>query len=144
MKEFIIGSKAFFSAFPDFVPVDTDYLIMDDNPDFELTKSYMEGNIHYVYWEDLPKEKLIEAHLHFYEGRYIQKFLVPEFAEYIGLTIDDLRSLSILVDRLDQYHGYCRVVYNAYLENGSFTLTPEQLQQAYEVYKSERGEYYQK
>ena len=140
MTQFIIGSKAFFSEFPDFNAVDTDYLIMDDNPDFELTKSYMEGDdIHYVYWEDMPKERFIEVHRHFYEGRFIQKFLVPEFAEYLGLTIEDLKSLSFLLDRLDDKHTYCRVIYNAYVENNAFTLTPEQLQLAYAVYKQDRG-----
>ena len=143
MAEFIIGSKAFFTGFSDFKAIDTDYLILEDNPDYELTKSVMDENgNHYVYWENMPKERFIEIHTHFYEGRFMQKFLVPEFVEYLGFTIDDLKSLSFLLDRLDEQHSYCRTIYNYYIENNSFTLTQEQLTQAYEVYKMDRKELY--
>jgi hypothetical protein len=142
MKQFLIGSKAFFSGFEDFIPMDTDYLVIYDNPDFEVTKSYMDGDIHYVCWENYSKEKLIQVHHQVYDGKYIQKFLVPEFVEYLGFTIDDLKSLEFLLDRLDEQHGYCRTIYNYYIENNSFTLTQEQLNQAYEVYKMDRKELY--
>jgi hypothetical protein len=144
MKQFLIGSKAFFSGFSDFVPMDTDYLVIYDEPDFEVTKSYMDGNIHYVCWENYPKEKFIQMHHNIYNGKYIQKFLVPEFVEYLGFTIEDLKSLEFLLDRLDEQHNYCRTIYDAYIKNNSFTLTQEQLAQAYEVYKKDRKELYEK
>ena len=142
MRQFLIGSKAFFTGFEDFRPVDTDILIIDDNPDFVQTKSYMDGDMHYVYWAEMSKEQMMEEHKHIYNGRYIQKFLVPEFVEYLGFTIEDLKSLGFLLDRLDDKHTYCRTVYNYYIENNSFTRTQEQLTQAYEVYKMDRKELY--
>lgn len=142
MKQFLIGSKAFFSSFKDFKAVDTDYLVIDDNPDFRITKTYMDGDNHYIYWENMSKEQMIEEHRYIYKGRFIQKFLVPEFVEYLGFTIDDLKSVAFLLDWLDDKHSYCRVIYNAYIENNSFTLTQEQLNQAYEVYKMDRKELY--
>ena len=144
MKQFLIGSKAFFSGFSDFVPMDTDYLVIYDEPDFEVTKSYMDGNIHYVCWENYSKEKFIQMHHNIYNGKYIQKFLVPEFVEYLGFTIEDLKSLEFLLDRLDEQHNYCRTIYDAYIKNNSFTLTQEQLARAYEVYKEDRKELYEK
>lgn len=142
MKQFLIGSKAFFSGFQDFKAMDTDYLIIDDNPDFRITKSYMDGDTHYVCWENMSKEQMIEEHRYIYKGRFIQKFLVPEFVEYLEFTIEDLKSVSFLLDWLDDQHSYCRVIYDAYIENNSFTLTQEQLNQAYEVYKMDRKELY--
>jgi hypothetical protein len=140
MKEFLIGSKAFFSDFSDFVPVDTDILIIDNNIDSEYpTKSWMDGDYHYVQWLEWPKEEFIEYHKTVYAGRYIQKFLVPEFAEYLGLTISDLQELHNLIDFLDGEHGYCKVVYDYYIQNNGFFLTQEQLEEAYRVYKLERG-----
>jgi len=66
------------------------------------------------------------------------KYIIPEFAEYIGLTIDDLPRLQLLLAKLDKQHLYQQVIYNAYLENGDFTLTPDQREAAYESYKAAR------
>ena len=64
----------------------------------------------------------------------IGKFLVPEIAEFLGFTIEHLKQLAPVVDRLDEKHKYERVIYNAYLENGAFYLTNEQRNEAYEEY----------
>ena len=139
MKEFLIGSKVFFSQFEDFVPVDTDILIIDDNPDYDDTISYMENGIHYVRWRNMSKELFIEAHKYCYDGKWIQKFLCPEFAKWLGITIDDLKEMKFCIDHLDNEHGYVKIVYDSYIENNDFVLTPEQLNEAYRVYKEERG-----
>lgn len=137
MKEFLIGSKVFFSQFEDFVAMDTDILIIDDNPEYD-TISYMENDIHYVRWRNMPKELFIEAHKYCYNGKWIQKFLCPEFAEWLGITIDDLKEMKFCIDHLDEQHGYVKVIYDSYIENNEFRLTDEQRLAAYEVYKKER------
>ena len=63
------------------------------------------------------------------------KFLTPEFNEAIGFTIKDLPKVKPLIDKLDEKHLYAKIIYEAYLENGSFTLTQEQRDKAYEEYK---------
>ena len=68
----------------------------------------------------------------------IGKFLVPEVAQTIGLTIDDLCRLEPLLDKLDDNHQYETVIFNAYKENGSFTMTANQLKQAYKAYQQAR------
>ena len=143
MKEFLVGSKVFFSVFEDFNAVDTDILIIDDDPDYPVEKSYMEGNIHYIRWRNFSKEQLIQEHRYIYKGRYIQKFLVPEFIEYIGLTIDDLKELGFMIPFLDDQHNYVKVIYDAYIENNGFYLTQEQLEEAYRVYKEDRKDLYE-
>jgi hypothetical protein len=70
----------------------------------------------------------------------VGKFLVPEFCEEIGFTVEQLPLLKPLIDRLDSKHLYEQVIYNAYLENGDFTLTQEQRDNAYKSYKMTRNQ----
>jgi hypothetical protein len=56
----------------------------------------------------------------------IGKFLVPEFCEEIGFTIEDLPKLAPLLDRLGDRHQYERIIYESYLENQAFCLTEAQ------------------
>lgn len=66
------------------------------------------------------------------------KFLIPEFNEKFGITIEDLKGLSSLLDRLDDKHLYEKIIYDAYIENNDFSLTDEQRQNAYNEYKKYR------
>ena len=63
------------------------------------------------------------------------KFLVPEFAEFIGLTIEDLKSMSDLFRHFDLFHQYEEVIYDFYIENNGFFLTDEQREIAYNKYR---------
>lgn len=68
------------------------------------------------------------------------KFLVPEFVNEIGMTIEDLKQLEPLAKALDTKHQYEKIIYDAYIENNKFELTEEQLNAAYSEYKKEREE----
>ena len=68
----------------------------------------------------------------------VGKFLVPDFCEYIGFNIDDLKSLYKCFDNLDDKHKYLKVIFDAYIENNSFNLTDKQRDDAYSVYKQAR------
>lgn len=123
--------------------MDTDILILDDNPtDYELTTDYMDGSTHYIRWQRLSKEDYIEYHKYSYEGTLIQKFLVPDFINEIGLTIEDLKQLKPMLKYLDEEHTYEKVIYNAYIKNNGFYLTDDQLDAAYDEYKKSRAELY--
>lgn len=138
MVSFVIGSTAFFSKISGFSSKNSSLLCIDDNPDYDFETNYLEGTVHYVRWRNMSKSELLEYHKGIYKGRYIGKFLVPEFANYIGLTIEDLKSLSYLLDYLDERHEYERIIYDSYIQNNGFFLTEEQLNRAYEEYKRER------
>ena len=69
----------------------------------------------------------------------VGKWLVPEFCEEVGFGVDDLPKLQPLIDCLDERHMYEKIIYEAYLENKSFTLTDEQRKKAYELYLSARN-----
>lgn len=139
MKQIEIGSSVFFSKFPDYTPGVSNILYIDDNPDYEYETNYMENGVHILRWRNLSKEKLMEYHKDCYIGRYIGKFLVPEYVEYYDVTIDDLKELHHLIDFIDERHVYEKMIYDFYIENNGFYLTDEQLNAVYQEYKNERG-----
>ena len=83
----------------------------------------------------MGKEELIEYHKPCKCGMFIGKFLVPDFAKEIGLTIEDLKELEFLTNNLDERHLYEKIIYDSYIENGDFVLTDEQRLKAYNEYK---------
>ena len=140
MKQFEIGSNAFFSKFPDYTPRVANILYIDDNPDYGYETSYMDENgIHIIRWKNMTKEELMTYHKDCYVGRYIGKFLVPEYAEYFGITIDGLKELHHLIDFIDERHIYEKMIYDFYIKNNGFFLTDDQLKEVYDEYKKERG-----
>lgn len=142
MKEILVGSDVFFSGMPNFHTNHPDIIskvYIDDNPDYDIETGYMEDNIHKIRWRNMDKNDIIEYHKHCYKGRYLGKFLVPEYTEYIGLTIDDLKQLQHLTEWLDNRHTYEKIIYDSYIENNGFYLTEEQRNRAYTEYRKTRG-----
>lgn len=138
-RHFLVGSDVFFGKMSDYVTHGYSLLYFDDNPDYEIETSYMEGNNHILRWRNIGKEQLIFYHQNCWNGRYIGKFLVPEVAEYLQFTIEDLKQIGNLVNCLDERHLYEKIIYDAYIENNGFFMTDEQLNAAYAEYKRERG-----
>lgn len=66
------------------------------------------------------------------------KFLVKEFCDEIGFTLEHLKKLESVFDRLDDKHKYEKVIYDAYVANGEYSLTDAQRLAAYESYKEVR------
>jgi len=135
-----VGSSAFFGLYEDFVPSDIDKIEFVDNPQgFDMhCQIRLRGNCIFQ-WKDCKARELVDYHKTLKDGMLIGKFLVPEVAEYICLTIDQLRELQPLVDNLDDRHKYEKVIYDAYISNDGFYLTDEQRAEAYNIYKAERG-----
>lgn len=144
MKKILTGSRAFFSIYNDFNPKDKDiiYIIEDDSN--KQTYSYTHNiGVCKITITNLTKEQLLKI---YNKGQVIPmaicNFLVPEFVEHFGITIDDLKLLKKLRDTLDYKHLYLRIIYDAYLENGKFELTQEQRDRAYKSYKAWRPDFY--
>lgn len=139
-KEFVIGSNYFFSTYPDYIIKDEDRLIVEDDPIFYKNHMNIKGQgKDYFYFKNKSKEEWIEECLNTKLPMVIGKFLIPEFAEFINLTIDDLSRLQPVVDRLDAKHLYEKSIYDFYIENNSFVLTREALDSAYDIYKKYRN-----
>lgn len=139
MKEkakFQIGSRVFFGEFPDFDSKDDDTLYVMTGWDVKANVlNFRKDSRDYFFVKDAPKEILIKETLDSDIPLRAGKFLVPEFHEYLGLTIEDLKRLSPLFEKIDENHSYEKIIYQSYIENGSFTMTDEQRQKAYEEYK---------
>jgi len=148
VKRFIIGSRAIFTGYKDFedYTTDTDILLIHDDPDYWLETQYHDpedDNIHYICWANISKEDLLYYHIHnVYMGTFIQKFLCPEYAEWLGLTIEELASMERLLQYMDNKHSYEKIVFYAYIKNGGFYMTDEQKAAAYEEYKLKRQDEY--
>lgn len=143
-----MGSGVFFDKYPDYIVHDRDELHLIDPDDFPLEGvSWRLHNIHTVegdrdiiLYKNISKEEMID------DCRKapikLGKLLIPEYVEYIGLTINELKELEDAFNRLDSKHRYEKIIWESYIENGDFYLTDEQRLHAYEEYKSERKEIY--
>ena len=135
---FKVGSKAFFSDYADFDSPDLDEVEFEENP--KLYRYFMQfrkkdGTRCIFKWRKMTADEFVSYSLNSKTPMEIGKFLVPEVADYLGFTIEHLRKLSPVVDRLDEKHSYEKVIYVAYISNGAFYLTDEQRRKAYDEYK---------
>ena len=140
IRSFIIGSCVFFEGMEGFVPHDKDELcIVTDYPAFFGDGAYITINgKDLILFEDIDKDGFV-ADL-YKRNRPIAagKFLVPEFVDYIGFTIEELKKLQPFFERIDEKHQYQLLIYKAYIENNGFYLTEEQRMKAFENYKNKR------
>lgn len=136
VKKIQVGSNVFFKDFIDYNPHDFDYICRLDKPlldkqIFTLKKDKLDYIL--IYWEN--KENLINQ---VNEPIQVGKFLIPEFIDYIGFTIEDLKKLKSWFYKLDEKHYYQVLIFNAYINNNDFVLTKEQLKNIYDIYKKTR------
>ena len=148
IKEFKIGSSYFFSCYPDYIQKDIDSLVIMDNflhiydgkTSFLMRPKNMKEDI--LIYKNLTKEEYLEE---FFNNETdiikIGKFLIPEFCEYIGFTIEDLKQLEHYFYCLDEKHMYQRIIYEFYISNNNFTLDDNQREIVYQEYKKVRPEY---
>lgn len=141
MKTILTGSQAFFSGVAGFAAKDKDVLIPvnpEDARGFQWMRQTSNGSMCRLEVVMRPKEELLAHAVEVSQSLALGKFLTPAFAEAIGLGVNELSLLQPLRDNLDAKHAYQGIIYDAYIENGAFTLTDAQRQQAYEVYTAAR------
>lgn len=131
----LVGSNVFFKDIEGFKSKDIDILELVDNPaGFKYQRQFRFKDKCVFQWKRMTPEEFIEVTLQNNTPMEIGKFLVPDFIEEIGITIDHLKQLSFLIERLDDHHKYEKVIYDSYIANNDFTLTDEQLNEAYNTY----------
>lgn len=135
---YIMGSKYFFKKMPGFKSHDTDYLELVDDATLKDKRIIRGQGLDFFQLKRKPKEELIQDALKSQLPMVVGKFLIPEFNNEIGFTIEDLPKLQPLIDKLDDKHKYEAIIYNYYLQNNAFTLTSEQKEEAYKCYKQYR------
>lgn len=138
----LCGSNYFFKNIENFKAKDTDRIeIVDKGNNFKYMQQTTDSSNCIFKVIKRPKEELISFHLESNNipPMAIGKFLIPEFNKEFNITIEDLKELKPLVDKLDDRHKYEEIIYNAYIENNDFVLTDEQLQKAYKSYCESRN-----
>lgn len=141
----ITGSAYFFSSMPGFSPKDKDYVSYQEHPvKFKLLRQITKPGMDlFIYNKDLT----FEEHARYLTARdskvppmslcnYLNNDFIKMF--FGSITIEQLKQLQPLVDKMDWKHRYLVMIYNFYIENNSFTLTDEQRLEAYNRYKAER------
>lgn len=142
-KRITTGSRAFFSGMEGFKPKDKDIVVLIDPKDangFQWMRQTSNGSMDIFEIVIRPKAELIAHAVEKAKPMAIARFLTPEFAEAVGLEVADLPDLEPMRKTLDPKHEYLGVIYDAYVENSSLTLTDKQRQAAFENYKAARAE----
>jgi hypothetical protein len=139
-RKILVGSSVFFNEIEGFQSKDRDYVILVEKPvGYDFVRQTTSSKACIFEWRKMSPERFVEYSLHRGPAMQIGKFLVPEFVQEIGFTIEHLKALKPLAEKLDERHKYEKVIYDSYIENGSFELTEEQRSKAYEQYKLARG-----
>ena len=137
--KFLVGSNYFFNKFDDYNSKDTDWVIIEDNPQHYTNTMTMRGRGEdLMFFKNRSKQEFINMTLSSNLPMVVGKFLIPEFNEYIGFTIDDLILFDHQFNKIDDKHLYEKYIYECYLVNKKFTLTESQLEEAYKIYKKYR------
>ena len=141
-QRFKVGSQAFFSMYLDFAPSDIDEVEFEEKPrlfrDFMQIRKKDRTRCLFI-WRKMDPDEFVEYTLKTRLPMEIGQFLVPEVAEYLCFTLDHLRRLAPVVERLDARHKYEKIIYDSYLQNGGFYLTDQQRAEAYNAYKLARN-----
>jgi hypothetical protein len=140
LAKFTAGSSAFFDCYPDFNPGDIDILIiMDDLPEGDNVFHLFDGKKDNLLLRKMTKEGYIRDALDSGVPMRLGKFLVPEFASFIKMDIQDLKRLEPLTRELDEKHTYEKIIYDAYIQNDGWWLTEDQRMAAYSEYRRTRN-----
>ena len=139
-RKILVGSSVFFNEIEGFQSKDRDYVILVEKPvGYDFVRQTTSSKACIFEWRKMSPERFVEYSLRRGPAMQLGKFLVPEFVQEIGFTIEHLKALKPLAEKLDERHRYEKVIYDSYIENGSFELTEEQRSKAYEQYKLARG-----
>ena len=141
---YTVGSKYFFEKYPDYQSKDTDILIVEDEPSHQFPYKHMmiirgQGK-DIFYYKRKTAEEFVDYTLELNVPMSIGKFLIKEFCEDFGLTIDHLKRLKDLADRMDEKHLYVQYIYNVIVENGRWDLTDEERDEAYKLYQEAKSQ----
>lgn len=138
-KKILVGSRAFFADCEGFRSKDHDYLELVENPGgFSWRREQSLRGVCIFSYKLEPAPDMVRRTLESGDALLVGKFLVPEVADALGVTVEDILPLEGLLPKLDKKHEYVAAIFNAVKRNGSFELTDEQRAVAYEIYKQAR------
>jgi hypothetical protein len=141
LNEYTVGSRYFFETYPDYESKDHDILIIEDPPFMPYNHMMIirgQGKDVFRYRPHTADE-FINYTLELNVPMVIGKFLIKEFCEDWGITIDHLKKLKNLAEKMDDKHEYVKYIYNVFVDNNRFELTQEERDEAYSIYKRSKN-----
>jgi hypothetical protein len=133
------GSIAFFEGMEGFVPSDTDKVVFKKRNGCNLMIISKNKETTFSWNENLGKQGIKEHCLKYKNYEALCIFLVPEIAEYLEVTIEDIKELREYFHLCDAKHQYLATICDAYIKNNDFRLTATQRLEAYNLYRTTRG-----
>ena len=144
MSKFLVGSRAFFSCYPDFNSKDEDWIHFIPMGSIDVEYRYLklftrEGEKCIFQYQDRPKREIIKL-LKQQKDLSVVMLLQPQVIEYLQVTIDDIKDpeITALIQAVAPRYQYYDFIRKFYIENNSFTLTSEQRDKIYKVYNAAR------
>ena len=120
---------------PGYNSTDIDYVaIMDRFFEDQLSMRVQIGGDDIFMFREMSKEEFIRDTLDKGVPMRVGKFLCPEFADYLGFTIEDLKIFDEMFNNMDEKHHYITLIYRYYIENNEFILSDKQREIAYKSY----------
>lgn len=143
MKKYKVGSSLFFDGLPGFTPKDYDYLLILDEWPGHLNSDRI--GLHreacdILFMKQETKDEYIQKTLETQSVYRAFNFFVPQFCEFLGITIQDLACIEPIMEKVrETRHSYYLIILEAYKKNGGFFLTDEQRTAAYQEYQKTRN-----
>lgn len=140
-ERILVGSRAFFDGIPDFKPHDSDWVEFYDTSEvsFQYKNVLKAGRDCVFQLVRRPKQQRIDYSLAHERPFSLCMFLVPRICEEFGMDLHDLELLRPMRENLNYRHLYLGIIFDAYMENGSMTLTDNQRTHAYIEYMKARN-----
>lgn len=138
--KFNMGSSVFFKDINGYIQKDYDELHIVDELFTDKTNvlNLKKDGKDIFFFRNLDKEGFIKDTLESKVSMRVGKFLIPDFCNYIGFTIEDYERLKPCFEQLDDKHKYEKLIRDAYIANNAFVITEKQLLEAYQEYKKYR------
>lgn len=144
MTEITVGSVAFFDGMEGFKPQVTDkVVIVKQVPNGWWHHKQTRQHVRLFEWQQHTVSELVEKLSAVTDCKRASTLLVPAFANAVKGNQTDaayLTAIAPVIGKVCGKHEWVRSVYDAYVQNGSLTLTDAQRMEAYEQYKALRPE----
>lgn len=138
-NKYIVGSNYFFKTIKGFKSKDIDEVeVINDSKKFKHNFRIKIANKDIIKIVRQDKQEILSYAAKHADGLVFGRFLIPELNKEFDIELEDLKIVEPLISKLDNKHLYFKKIYEYYLENGNMTLTDEQRNAAYEIYKQYR------
>lgn len=145
-EKYLIGSRSWFEGKEGFNPHDIDYISFVDKSDdlnFTWKETYFHDGIDDFTYVKYPPEKMLEMCLRLKDFILAGAFLHEEIANLFNISIEQLPLLRPIIEisihkKNLKKHDYVLMILDFIVQNNSWDLTPEQLDQAYQNYLDTR------